>query len=56
MGHKRKNINGYDIMQYWKEKFDSDGMPCIGDIDVVQCFRCRKYSKKHVKTLKMKRY
>ncbi|PGO23364.1 hypothetical protein CN984_23590 [Bacillus cereus] len=46
MEHKRKNVNGYDIMQYWKGKFDIDGIPYIEDIDVVQCFRCRKYSKK----------
>ncbi|MGU3355397.1 HNH endonuclease signature motif containing protein [Bacillus sp. M5A3_1b] len=43
MSRKRKNISGYDIMRYWLDKEDGEGIPYI-EIDGVQCFRCRKNS------------
>ncbi|MEB9381673.1 HNH endonuclease signature motif containing protein [Bacillus cereus] len=43
MKKARKHVNGYDIMRYWLNKYDSQDNHYI-EIDVVQCFRCKAYS------------
>ncbi|HHT7061371.1 TPA: hypothetical protein ACTZ5S_003775 [Bacillus cereus] len=43
MSRKRKNISDYDIIRYWLDREDEEGISYI-EIDRLQCFRCRKNS------------